>query len=205
MNTTRAQTRLRTCLAAAGVLASLGSALLNPGAAFADVSYREVNGTEGTTDISVGIDRSSNVIFSVPTSIPFIAAPDGKLIGPSSEEVAIKNLSAFPIHVTGIKTTSLGGWTLVEDVSDAQHDGKNNLIDLKIGKKGYQASAFAASQGEGIDTCNEIGYVMNAKGDKDAALPLATEGHVRGMTPGVVPGAVRITWTVEAGRQHASA
>ena len=198
----RMKTGLVACAATASVVASLGATLLAPNAAFADIKYREVNGTEGTTEVSVGIDRSSNVIFSVPTSIPFVASPDGKLIGPSSDEVAIKNLSAFPIHITNIKAKSIGGWTLVNDVSDAEHDAKFNLIDFKIGRVGSPESAYAASQGDGIDTCNNLGYVLSSKGLSGDALKLETSGHIRSMTPAVVNGAAQVTWTVEAGRQH---
>lgn len=196
---------LRTYAVATGLIASMGAALLAPGTAFAEVTNKEYNGTEGTTDVTARFDRSSNVLFSVPTTIPFIVSADGSLMGPSAEEATIKNLSAFPIHVTNVKVKSQGAWTIVEDAMDSEHDAKWALIDFQIGPNASMKSAYEASQGDGIDVCNDINYVMAPKGDSSSALKLKTSGHARKISPGTVSGVARITWTVEAGSQHARA
>ena len=191
----------RLLLCGAGLM--VATAVIAPISAFADVSYKEYNGNSGVTDFTIYFSRNQNILFSVPTTIPLSLQADGTLVGPSSDEFKITNLSVYPIHMTGFTAKSHGAWTIVEDAMDSSNDKKWVVTDVQVGVGASMNSIYDASQGDGIDTCNDINYVMSPKGDSSSALKMKVTGHARNVTPGTVSGAFRVTWNLEAGAQHA--
>ena len=119
---------------------TLAASLGCPGAAIAE---EVTQGRTGSTKVTVTADNE-NLRFRVPTVIPFVAASDGTLTGPSPEATRIENLSAFGLKVTNVRVEGSSGWTHSSDVN-----GADNSIDWVLGPQGAQVSAAEASKGEG--------------------------------------------------------
>lgn len=102
-------------------------------------------GNTGNTKVTVQAD-DSNLRFKVPTVIPFVAASDGTLTGPTADATRIENLSAYGLKVTNVKVTSNNGWNHTEDISAA-----DNSIDWSLGPTGAPIRAAAAATDNGID------------------------------------------------------
>ena len=102
-------------------------------------------GNTGNTKVTVQAD-DSNLRFKVPTVIPFVAASDGTLTGPTADATRIENLSAYGLKVTNVKVTSNNGWNHTEDISAA-----DDSIDWSLGPTGAPVRAAAAATDNGID------------------------------------------------------
>lgn len=102
-------------------------------------------GNTGNTKVTVQAD-DSNLRFKVPTVIPFVAASDGTLTGPTADATRIENLSAYGLKVTNVKVTSNNGWNHTEDISAA-----DDSIDWSLGPTGAPVRAAAAATDGGID------------------------------------------------------
>lgn len=102
-------------------------------------------GNTGNTKVTVQAD-DSNLRFKVPTVIPFVAASDGTLTGPTADATRIENLSAYGLKVTNVKVTSNNGWNHTEDISAA-----DDSIDWSLGPTGAPIRAAAAATDGGID------------------------------------------------------
>ncbi len=102
-------------------------------------------GNTGTTKVTVQAD-DSNLRFRVPTVIPFVAASDGTLTGPTSDALRIENLSVFGLKVTNVKVTPTNGWNHSNDTSTA-----DDSINWMLGPSGAIVSAATANVEEGLD------------------------------------------------------
>lgn len=156
----------------------------------------------GTTQVTVKASND-NLAFRVPTIIPFSAAADGKLTGPSAAATKIENLSVFSIHVTNMKVAKESPWTLSADATKATVD---NTIDFQVGPKGNLKDAFAASQGTGTNLSKDATYNMTYKGSSNSTIPLETTGDIARSTGDIYHNASKIgtiTWTLEAGMHTA--
>lgn len=163
--------------AKAGVLMA-GLALTASLSCPAVVRAEEVTtGNTGSTKVTVTADNE-NLRFRVPTVIPFVAASDGTLTGPSPEATKIENLSAFGLKVTNVRVEGAGGWTHSSDVS-----GADNSIDWVLGPQGAQVSAAEASDKDGTDITNPL-WNMTYLSDKTSTddIQLYTSGTVGRVT-----------------------
>ncbi len=133
---TNVRTRL-TKLAAGGAAAALLIGC-SPAPAIA------ATGNTGTTKVTVQADEN-NLRFKVPTVIPFVAASDGTLTGPTSEALRIENLSVFGLKVTNVKVTPTNGWKHSNDTSAA-----DDSINWMLGPTGAIVSATAANNEDGF-------------------------------------------------------
>lgn len=133
--------RARLTLRRLAVTAAAGATLatLSPMPAIA------AEGNTGNTKVTVQAD-DSNLRFKVPTVIPFVAASDGTLTGPTADATRIENLSAYGLKVTNVKVTSNNGWNHTEDISAA-----DDSIDWSLGPTGAPVRAAAAATDNGID------------------------------------------------------
>lgn len=102
-------------------------------------------GNTGNTKVTVQAD-DSNLRFKVPTVIPFVAASDGTLTGPTADATRIENLSAYGLKVTNVKVTSNNGWNHTEDISAA-----DDSINWSLGPTGAPVRAAAAATDGGIE------------------------------------------------------
>lgn len=168
----------RRCVGRAGaLLAGLSLALglvAAPAAALAEEGERV---GENTTLVTV-VASDANLRFRVPTVIPFVAASDGTLTGPSPEATKIENLSAFGLKVTNVKVSSENGWSHSSDVN-----GADNSIDWLLGPKGsmVRASAAAAETGTAItDPLWNMTYYSDDSSTDD--ILLETAGNVGRVT-----------------------
>jgi hypothetical protein len=108
-----------------------------------------VVGTQGTTQVTVEADEN-NLRFEVPTVIPFVAASDGTLTGPTADATRIKNLSVFGIKVTNVKVTANNGWNHSEDVQ-----ATDDSINWTFGPSGAIVTAAKATGEGGLDITSE--------------------------------------------------
>lgn len=133
--------RARLTLRRLAVTAAAGATLatLSPMPAIA------AEGNTGNTKVTVQAD-DSNLRFKVPTVIPFVAASDGTLTGPTADATRIENLSAYGLKVTNVKVTSNNGWNHTEDISAA-----DDSIDWSLGPTGAPVRAATAATDDGID------------------------------------------------------
>lgn len=123
------------------VTAAAGATL----AALSPIPAIAAEGNTGNTKVTVQAD-DSNLRFKVPTVIPFVAASDGTLTGPTADATRIENLSAYGLKVTNVKVTSNNGWNHTEDISAA-----DDSIDWSLGPTGAPVRAAAAATDDGID------------------------------------------------------
>lgn len=196
MNETKHETRQALMRRAMGALCAVGVAgtLLAPAAAFAEVQTN----TDGETIITVQAD-TSNIAFTVPTTIPLSVQADGSLIVASEDEFKITNESPFDIHVTGMAVKSLDDWNIV---ADAEQSNNDNSIDFKIGPLGSEAEAASATKGGGLDLSDNEGWNMGHKKSGSESISLQCSGHVARVTKDLQSAnrVAQITWTVAAGQ-----
>lgn len=175
---------------AMGALCAVGVAgtLLAPTAAFA----------ANTTEVTVEAD-TSNIAFTVPTTIPLSVQADGSLIVASEDEFKITNKSPFDIHVTGITVTSEDGWNIVASASASPND---NSIDLAIGPSGNAADASEAIQAGGVSLSDNAAWNMGYAGSAEDSINLTCSGNVSHVTKDLQTASkvATITWTVAAGQ-----
>lgn len=196
LNRTRQYVGMTAC--ALGTL----SALLAPVSAFAVNNVTDVTGNSGETEVTVKA-AEGNIVFSVPTVIPFAAGGDGSLIVPDSESLQISNKSIFPIHVTNMKVTGEDPWNLV---SDASLGDTTNAIDFQIGPSGSLKDASSASAPDGADLSGIAAWDMSYLGDEGSSLELEAVGNISHVNEDLSADGSKvatITWTVEAGQHHA--
>lgn len=195
LNRTRQYVGMTAC--ALGTL----SALLAPVSAFA-ATTTEVTGNAGQTEVTVKA-AEGNIVFEVPTVIPFAAGGDGTLIAPENEYLQIKNKSIFDIHVTNMKVAQEEPWNIVDDASNSQ---ESNAIDFQIGPNADMKKASNASQEDGINLANNANWDMGYLGSGNETLQLSASGHIADVTEDLsTEGGSKvavITWTVEAGQHH---
>lgn len=130
-----------------------------------------------TTLVTV-VASDTNLRFKVPTVIPFVAASDGTLTGPSPEATKIENLSAFGLKVTSVKVNGENGWSHSSDVNSAE-----NSIDWKLGPKGAMVRAAGAASESGTaitDPLWNMTYYSNDTTTDD--IQLETAGNVGRVT-----------------------
>lgn len=175
---------------AMGALCAVGvaGALLAPTAAFA----------ANTTEVTVEAD-TSNIAFTVPTTIPLSVQADGSLIVASEDEFKITNKSPFDIHVTGITVKSEDGWNIVASASASSND---NSIDLAIGPSGNAADASEAIQAGGVSLSDNAAWNMGYAGSAEDSINLTCSGNVSHVTKDLQTASkvATITWTVAAGQ-----
>lgn len=154
----------------------------------------------GTTEVTVQADPNALLAFRVPTLIPFYAAPDGTLTGPSPEACQVVNESVFGIHVTKVDVVQKGGWTLS---SNAASGSNENAMDFQFGRE-TQVDAFAARAG--YDVSDDVSFNMGYVGSGKEAIDIDTQGDVARVTLDLsepVPSAT-VSWTVAPGFATAS-
>lgn len=149
----------------------------------------------GTTEVTVQADPNALLAFRVPTLIPFYAAPDGTLTGPSPEACQVVNESVFGIHVTKVGVAQKGGWTIS---SNAAAGNTENAMDFQFGPE-VQIDAFAARAG--YDVSDDATFNMGYEGSGKEAIDIDTQGDVARVTFDLskpVPSAT-VSWTVAPG------
>lgn len=163
--------------------------------AFAPAAALAVGNT-GSTNVTIKVDKGGQggqedqLAFDVPTEIPFVAKADGTLVGPSKDATKIVNKSVFPIHVTGMSTsTGDTGWNLVADASNSESNDSlsfelNNVsaatpADLSANKDWNMGYAGSGKDSVAITSTGKVSHVT-----KDLSKPQK---------------AATITWTLAAG------
>lgn len=164
----------RTGALVAGMALALGLAM----PATAALAEEDARIGSNTTLVTV-VASDTNLRFKVPTVIPFVAASDGTLTGPSPEATKIENLSAFGLKVTNVKVSSENGWSHSSDVNSAE-----NSIDWKLGPKGAMVRAAGAASESGTaitDPLWNMTYYSNDTTTDDIQLerPATSEGSRR--------------------------
>ena len=194
--TTRTRNRLGTLACSVGVACMLTSPTI------ALAQDKVVTGTNGTTDVTVQTSNE-NIKFSIPTIIPFAAAGDGELVGPTASETLIKNLSVFGIHVTNMSVEEEAPWVLV---ADAESAGQDNSVDFQVGPSLDMKDAINASQEGGIDLSKGEHWDMDYAGGEDDFIELKSSGNISHATVDLSGDGAKIatiSWTVAPG-QHVS-
>ena len=196
LNRTRQYVGMTAC--ALGTL----SALMAPVSAFATTTT-EVTGNEGTTEVTVKA-AEGNIVFEVPTVIPFAAGGDGSLIVPEDETIQIVNKSIFGISVTNMKVKAEANWNLVSDATDSDAD---NSIDFQIGPSLNMKDASAAATEKGTSLKSDASWNMGYEGSGNNILALSAAGNVAHVVEDLSAEngskVATITWTVAAGQNHA--
>ena len=131
------------------IAAGVGAAAMLFGCSPVPALAESVVGTQGTTQVTVEADKN-NLRFEVPTVIPFVAASDGTLTGPTADATRIKNLSVFGIKVTNVKVTANNGWNHSEDVQ-----ATDDSINWTFGPSGAIVTAAKATGEDGLDITSE--------------------------------------------------
>lgn len=171
---------------------ALATTALAPAAALAAPSI----GNTGTTDVTIQVDKGGQggkedqLSFDVPTEIPFAAKADGTLVGPSKDAIKIVNKSVFPIHVTGMSTsTGNTGWNLVADASKSE---SNDSLSFELNNVSAATPADLSANKDW-----NMGY---AGSDKDS-VAITSTGKVSHVTKDLSKPqkAATITWTLAAG------
>lgn len=188
---------------------ALAATALAPAAALADNNSYTNNNT-GTTDVTIKVDQGGTqgkdqLAFEVPTEIPFAAKADGTLVGPSAEVTKIVNKSVFPIHVTNMAVSAVGGWTLVDDASQSS---ESNALSFELSADpaadpAAESFAGAVSAAKPRDLSNDINWSMKYAGaasNKDE-VAIASKGKVANVDKDLhtATQAATITWTLAAG------
>lgn len=164
--------------------AMLATAIAGPVSAFA--------ATTKSTDVKIKAD-DSNLTITVPTEIPFVMTPDGKL---TASDMQIVNGSNFAIKVSDVAVAKQGGYTLVADASVATED---NAVDFQFGVDGAMVDAHNASAAQltagmynmapASDTAETDTLTIKATGDaKNIKTDISTNQTV-----------AQVTWTFSAG------
>lgn len=171
---------------------ALATTALAPAAALAAPSP----GNTGTTDVTIQVDKGGQggqedqLAFDVPTVIPFAAKADGTLVGPSAESTKIVNKSVFPIHVTGMSTsTGDTGWNLVADASKSESE---NSLSFELNNVSAATPANLSA-----NTDWNMGYA----GSTTDSVAITSTGKVSHVTKDLSTAqkAATITWTLAAG------
>lgn len=177
------------------------SALLAPVSAFA-ATATEVTGNAGQTEVTVKA-AEGNIVFEVPTVIPFAAGGDGSLIVPEDETIQIVNKSIFGISVTNMKVKAEANWNLVSDATDSDVD---NSIDFQIGPSLNMKDASAAATEKGTSLKSDASWNMGYEGSGNNILALSAAGNVAHVVEDLSAEngskVATITWTVAAGQNH---
>lgn len=151
----------------------------------------EAKAADGTTDVTVQVaEGDENLAWSVPTQIPMKATAGGTLIAPDADVIAIRNLSAFPIRVKQMDTTSEAPFHLVDDV--AKSSG-NNDFQMSMNDTAVKQTVELPDDGTW-----SMGYAGNDKGNDK--LPITISGaKIARVTANLSAAkkAATITWTVE--------
>ena len=182
---------LAAALATAGAAGFSSAAWADPGDPWASNPSNS-----GTTKVTVQADPDAVLAFRVPTLIPFYAAADGTLTGPSPEATQIVNESVFGIHVVKAQVEEAGGWTITSNA--AAGGGAENLMDFQFGP---EAQLDAAAALTGSDTSDDVTFNMGYSGSATDAINIETQGDVGRVTKDMsVPNqTATITWTVAPG------
>lgn len=149
----------------------------------------------GTTQVTVEADPSSMIEYEVPTKLPFYAAADGTLTGPTPSACQIVNKSVFGIHVTEVSVVSADGWNVV---SSAEVGEAINSIDFQFGPKKQIDAAAALGR---VDVSSDVSFNMGYEGSGKEAVDIDSGGDIARVTHDItapVPTAT-ISWTVAAG------
>ena len=162
----------------------------------------EFTGRSGTTEVQVETD-TSNLTFRVPTVISFAADATGTLTGPSADATKIENLSAFGIHVTGMKIAQESPWNIVADKDAAEAASTSNNIAFSVGPDGAVRNAADAMGESGVDLSAEQAYNMSYLGDEGDAVKLLSNGSVARVSGSALKNGgskvATITWTLAPG------
>lgn len=164
--------------------AMLATAIAGPVSAFA--------ATTRSTDVKIKAD-DSNLTITVPTEIPFVMTPDGKL---TASDMQIVNGSNFAIKVSDVAVAKQGGYTLVADASVATED---NAVDFQFGVDGAMVDAHNASAAQltagkynmapASDTADTDTLTIKATGDaKNIKTDISSNQTV-----------AQVTWTFSPG------
>lgn len=173
---------------------ALAATAFAPAAALAVSSVE--SGNTGTTDVTIKVDKGGQdgkedqLSFEVPTVIPFAAKADGTLVGPSKDATKIVNKSVFPIHVTGMSTsTGDTGWNLVADASNSE---SNDSLSFELNNVSAATPANLST-----DTAWNMGYA----GSGTDSVAINSKGKVSHVTKDLSTAqkAATITWTLAAG------
>lgn len=171
---------------------ALAATALAPAAAFADPTI----GNTGHTDVTIQVDKGGQggkedqLSFDVPTEIPFAAKADGTLVGPSKDAIKIVNKSVFPIHVTGMSTsTGDTGWNLVADASKSE---SNDSLSFELNNVSAATPADLSANKDW-----NMGYAGSGKD----SVAITSTGKVSHVTKDLSKSqkAATITWTLAAG------
>lgn len=153
-------------------------------------------GNTGTTDVTIQVDKGGQggqedqLAFEVPTVIPFAAKADGTLVGPSKDATKIVNKSVFPIHVTGMSTsTGDTGWNLVADASNSE---SNDSLSFELNSVSAATTADLSANKDW-----NMGYAGSGKD----SVAITSTGKVSHVTKDLSKPqkAATITWTLAAG------
>lgn len=184
-----ASPRLRACCAVGAALvaaAALAAASAPPASAASNT---------GTTEVTVQADPDALLAFRVPTLIPFYAAADGTLTGPTPEATQIVNESVFGIHVVEAQVSAASPWTIA---SDAAAGSAENMMDFQFGPSTQLDAAAALS---GSDTSADPSFNMGYQGSGSEAVSISTSGDVARVTVDLSTPqqTATIAWTVAPG------
>lgn len=149
----------------------------------------------GPTKVTVEADEGSLLKYEVPTVIPFSAAENGALTGPSPEACRIINHSVFGIHVTHVQVANETEWTLCSDASEGSAE---NSMDFQFGPNA-QIDAYAAL--DGVDVSADSSFDLGYAGSATDSVGLASQGDIARVTMDLsapVPTAT-IAWTIAPG------
>lgn len=167
--------RARAALALRAGAGLLAAALvgLPPVAAHAAESTTITKGKTGTTQVTVVAD-DENLRFRVPTLIPFVAAADGTLTGPSADATRIENLSVYGLKVTNVRVAAANGWTHTGDVTKS-----DDSISWSVGPEGSMVDAGGATTASGTNVSSHLWNMtyQSASVETDD-IRLATKGQV---------------------------
>lgn len=177
---------------ACGLVMSMGATALLGGVQSA--SAAETNSTEVTIEAN---PDASQLIWTAPTAINFVANADGTLVGPDADATQITNGSAFPIHITDVSVAAENGWNIVESVDANTTD--NDVLNFELAVGGSTVKASEALSGKDVSTL--AAYNMAAKGVTGDALDITSTGKVARLTQDIQTAkkAATVTWTVAVG------
>lgn len=149
-----------------------------------------------STQVTVEAKGTELLEYRVPTELPFHAAADGTLTGPSPEACQIVNESIFGIHVTQVGVTPSDGWSLAADVLSTS---VQNAIDFQFGPQ-LQINAIDAVS-ETMDVSKDASFNMGYAGSDTAAIDIDSSGSIARVSMDLTKKAsvATISWTVAPG------
>lgn len=184
-------------LIAAGLIAGGAAAVAaNPADAFAlspsTVAGQMSDGSGNTASTAVWLQADTDkLIVAAPTQINMIVQADGTMTGPSA---AIKNGSAFGIHVSKIQTTAKNGFAL-ESTAKADDSASVTI------KPGAGTAVNLADTLSGMAITAGTDWNMAKVGATGADINLATVGKLSNITKDLAANQqfAQIDWTFAAG------